>query len=159
MVDFAALAVALRFPNVRIHESANVYAEAGCIGDGTTIAAFVEVQAGARIGERCKISSHSFVCAGVTIESEVFVGHGVMFCNDRNPRACGMDGELAGPDDWQLEHVHVRAGASIGSGAVILPGVHIGLRAVVGAGAVVTRDVPDGVTVVGNPARALERGG
>ena len=136
-----------------LHSLANVYSDA--IGEQTRVGAFAEVQAGAVIGRRCKISSHAFVCAGVTIEDEVFVGHGVMFCNDRNPRATRGDHELCGPGDWTLERTLVRRGASIGSGAVILPGVTIGERAVVGAGAVVTRDVGDGETVVGNPARPI----
>ena len=139
--------------NVVIHCFANLY---GClVGDETRIGAFVEVQAGANIGSRCKISSHSFVCSGVTIEDEVFIGHGVMFTNDRDPRACGEDGELQTSADWELIPTRVCRGASIGSGAVILPGVTIGEGALVGAGAVVTADVEPGTVVAGCPARFL----
>jgi len=137
-------------PNVRLAEGVilhhpelvNLY---GCeIGEGTAVGPFVEIQKGASIGRLCKISSHSFICEGVTIEDEVFVGHGVMFINDRRPRAQGP---------WTLERTMVRRGASIGSGAVILCGVTVGEGALVGAGAVVTRDVAAGATVVGSPAR------
>lgn len=132
---------------------ANLY---GCIiGAGTRLGPYVEVGRGARIGERCKIGSHTFVCDGVTIEDEVFVGHGVMFTNDRHPRAVNSDGKPSGRSDWTLERTLVRRGASIGSGAVILPGVTIGEEAVVGAGAVVTHDVPNCAVVVGNPAREV----
>lgn len=136
-----------------IHPTANVYG-AVTIGPLTRVGAFVEIQGGAQIGAACKISSHSFICDGVTIGDEVFIGHGVMFCNDRHPRAT-VDGRLAGPDDWTLTTTHVHRGASVGSGAVILPGVTISPDAVIGAGAVVTRDVPAGRTAVGNPARLL----
>ena len=130
----------------------------GCqVGDGTRIGAFVEVQRGAVIGARCKISSHTFVCAGVTIEDEVFVGHNVNFINDLHPRATNQDGSRQGEADWKVVPTVVRRGASIGTGAVLLGGITIGERAVVGAGAVVTRDVPAGRTVMGNPAR-LSRG-
>ena len=129
----------------------------GCVvGDETKIGAFVEIQKNARIGRRCKISSHTFVCEGVTIDDEVFVGHGVMFINDRHPRATA-GGALQTESDWQVVPTRVGRGASIGSGAVILCGVTIGERAMVGAGAVVTRDVPDGATVAGVPARVLAR--
>jgi acetyltransferase-like isoleucine patch superfamily enzyme len=129
----------------------------GCrIGDDTKIGAFVEVQKNVSIGERCKISSHSFVCEGVTIEDEVFVGHGVMFINDRHPRAAA-DGRLQTEADWAVVPTRVRRGASIGSGATILCGVTIGEGAMIGAGAVVTRDVGAGETVVGVPARILLR--
>lgn len=128
----------------------------GCeVGDATRIGPFVEVQRGARIGARCKVGSHSFVAAGTVIEDEVFVGHSVQFCNDRYPRSVNERGEPKGPPDWTLEPPLVRRGASIGSGAVVLPGVTVGEGAVVGAGAVVTRDVPAGETVAGNPARML----
>lgn len=129
----------------------------GCrIGDGTKIGAFVEIQKNAAVGARCKISSHTFVCEGVTIEDEVFVGHGVMFINDPRPRATS-GGRLQTEADWQVVPTRVKRGSSIGSGAVILCGVTIGENAMVGAGAVVTRDVAPGETVAGVPARALAR--
>jgi UDP-2-acetamido-3-amino-2,3-dideoxy-glucuronate N-acetyltransferase len=138
---------------VVVHPTANVY---GCrIGDETRIAAFVEIQRGAVVGARCKVSSHAFVCDGVTIEDEVFIGHGVCFTNDRLPRATTPDGKLQGDGDWELLTTLVRRRASIGSGAVILPTVTIGEGAQVGAGAVVTRDVPPHAVVAGNPARVL----
>ena len=131
----------------------------GCrIGDDTKVGAFVEIQKGASIGQRCKISSHTFVCEGVTIEDDVFVGHGVMFINDRRPRATAA-GQLQTEADWQVVPTRVARGASIGSGAAIMCGVTIGENAMVGAGAVVTRDVPAGATVAGVPARVLARGG
>ncbi|MBI5719987.1 MAG: N-acetyltransferase [Burkholderiales bacterium] len=129
----------------------------GCtVGEGSTIGPFVEVQRGAVIGARCKIGSHSFVCTGVTLEDEVFVGHGVMFVNDRHPRAAS-GGRLQREGDWVLEPTRVGRGASIGSGAVVMCGVTIGAGAMVGAGAVVTADVPAGATVAGVPARLLAR--
>lgn len=128
----------------------------GCsVGDETKIGTFVEIQAGATIGRRCKISSHTFICEGVTIEDRVFVGHGVMFTNDLSPRATNADGSLQTEADWNLVTTLVREGASIGSHATILAGVTIGKGAMVGAGAVVVDDVVDGATVVGNPARAI----
>ena len=128
----------------------------GCrIGDETRVGPFVEIQRGATIGGRCKIQSHSFICEGVEIEDEVFVGHGVVFINDKHPRATTDAGELQADDDWLLVRTVVERGASLGSGAVILGDVRIGESAMVGAGAVVTRDVPPGATVVGTPARAL----
>jgi acetyltransferase-like isoleucine patch superfamily enzyme len=128
----------------------------GCrIGDATKIGTFVEIQKNASIGRRCKISSHTFVCEGVTIEDDVFVGHGVMFINDRRPRAT-TDGRLQTEADWAVVPTLVRRGASIGSGATILCGVTIGEDAMIGAGAVVTHDVAPGETVVGVPARSLE---
>ena len=131
----------------------------GCrVGAGTKIGAFVEIQKGATIGRRCKISSHSFVCEGVTIEDDVFVGHGVMFINDPYPRAT-VDGRLQTEADWTVVPTRVCQGASIGSGAAILCGITIGERAFVGAGAVVTRDVPADATVAGVPARVLARSG
>jgi len=140
--------------NVTIHDFVNLY---GCeIGADTMIGPFVEVQSGATVGERCKISSHTFICSGVTIEDEVFVGHGVMFINDLVPRATNDDGSAQTADDWTLIPTLVRRGASIGSGATILPGVTIAEGAMVGAGAVVTRDVAPGTTVVGVPARAID---
>ncbi len=128
----------------------------GCrIGDGSRVGPFVEIQRGAVVGARCKISSHAFVCAGVELGDEVFVGHGVVFTNDRYPRATTADGALRRDEDWVLERTIVRRRASIGSGAVVLCGLTIGEGAIVGAGAVVTRDVPDGAVVAGNPARVL----
>jgi acetyltransferase-like isoleucine patch superfamily enzyme len=129
----------------------------GCsVGDATKIGAFVEIQKNAAIGKRCKISSHTFICEGVTIEDEVFVGHGVMFINDRYPRATA-GGRLQTEADWNVVPTLVKQGASIGSGAVIMCGVVIGRDALVGAGAVVTRDVPDGGQVAGVPARMMAR--
>ena len=137
---------------VVVHSFTNLY---GCaIGDETRIGPFVEIQRDVRVGARCKISSHTFICSGVEIEDEVFVGHGVVFVNDKVPRATSASGLLQTEDDWTLLRVTVRRGASIGSGAVILGGVEVGERALVGAGAVVTRDVPPGSVVVGSPARA-----
>ena len=127
----------------------------GCtIGDGTKIGTFVEIQKNASVGRLCKISSHTFICEGVTIEDEVFVGHGVMFINDRRPRATTAGG-LQTEADWAVVPTRVMRGASIGSGAVIMCGVTIGAGAMIGAGAVVTHDVPDGATVAGVPARVL----
>ena len=127
----------------------------GCsIGAGTKIGAFVEIQSGATVGARCKISSHSFICDGVDIEDGVFIGHGVMFTNDIYPRAVTPEGEIQSPDDWKLVKTRVKMRASIGSNATILCGVTIGEGALVGAGSVVTHDVPDGAVVYGVPARA-----
>ena len=129
----------------------------GCVvGDETRIGAFVEIQVGAKIGARCKISSHTFICEGVTIEDEVFIGHGVMFTNDRFPRATADDGRLQGPADWKVETTRVGHRASIGSNATILCGISIGEGATVGAGSVVTRDVPPRAVVAGVPARLLD---
>jgi acetyltransferase-like isoleucine patch superfamily enzyme len=129
----------------------------GCsVGDDTKIGAFVEIQKNAVVGSRCKISSHTFICEGVTVEDEVFVGHGVMFINDRHPRAA-VAGRIQTADDWTGVPTRVRTGASIGSGAVILCGITIGSRAMVGAGAVVTHDVPDDAVVAGVPARVQAR--
>lgn len=141
--------------NVRIFhpDLVNLY---GCtVGDDSRIGTFVEVQAGAKIGARCKISSHSFICEGVTIEDEVFVGHGVMFTNDKFPKATTADGRPQQASDWTLQSTLVGRGASIGSNATILCGVTIGAGAFVGAGAVVTKDVPSGAVVAGVPARVL----
>jgi UDP-2-acetamido-3-amino-2,3-dideoxy-glucuronate N-acetyltransferase len=141
--------------DVKIYAFVNLY---GCrIGDETRVGTFVEIQKGASIGARCKISSHTFVCEGVTIEDEVFVGHGVMFINDRAPRATRADGTPQTEADWELESTVVRRGASIGSNATILCGVEIGERALVGAGAVVTKSVPAGAVVAGNPATEIRR--
>ncbi len=140
--------------DVKIYAFVNLY---GCrVGDETRIGTFVEIQRGASVGARCKISSHTFVCEGVTIEDEVFVGHGVMFINDRVPRATRDDGAPQTEADWKLEPTVVRRGASIGSNATILCGLEIGERATVGAGAVVTRSVPPGATVAGNPERFIK---
>jgi acetyltransferase-like isoleucine patch superfamily enzyme len=137
--------------DVVVQAFTNLY---GCrIGDGTRIGPFVEVQRGAAIGARCKIQSHTFVCDGVTIGDEVFVGHGVLFVNDKTPRATDGDGALQTGADWVLLRTLVENGASLGSGAVILGGTRIGAGALVGAGAVVTRDVPPGEVVAGVPAR------
>lgn len=128
----------------------------GCtIGAGTKIGTFVEIQKGASIGRQCKISSHSFVCEGVVIEDEVFVGHGVMFTNDRYPRATNADGSLQTEADWKVEATLVKRRASIGTGATILCGVTIGEGALVGAGALVNKDVPDHAVVAGVPARVI----
>ena len=144
--------------DVRIFHSelVNLY---GCtIGDETKVGAFVEIQKNATIGARCKISSHSFVCEGVTIEDEVFIGHGVMFINDREPRATAPGGALQEESDWTLVPTRVCKGASIGSGAAILCGITIGEGALIGAGAVVTRDITAGQIVAGVPARPLRSG-
>jgi len=142
--------------DVRVGSFTNLY---GCrIGEGSRIGPLVEVQRGVKIGARCKIQSHSFLCEGVEIADEVFVGHGVMFINDKDPRATTETGELKTDEDWQLLPTYVGRRAAIGSGAVILGGIRIGAGAIVGAGAVVTRDVIDGETVAGVPARALTRG-
>jgi len=125
------------------------------IGDETTIGPFVEIQGGARVGARCKIQSHTFVCDGVTIENDVFVGHGVVFVNDKYPRATAPEGRLQTKDDWTLLPTLVAQGASLGSGAIVLGGLRIGEGAIVGAGAVVTKDVAPGETVAGAPARTM----
>jgi UDP-2-acetamido-3-amino-2,3-dideoxy-glucuronate N-acetyltransferase len=139
--------------NVVVRDFVNLY---GCeIGDNTRIGAFVEIQKGAKIGKNCKISSHTFICEGVTIEDEVFVGHGVTFINDLFPRATTDDGRPQESADWTCIPTRVRTRASIGSGATILCGVTIGVRAMVGAGSVVTRDIPDNAIVAGSPARLI----
>lgn len=139
--------------NVKLAKFINLY---GCeIGDETKIGTFVEVQKNARIGRRCKISSHTFICEGVTIEDCVFIGHGVTFINDSYPRAANPDGTLQSEKDWKVEPTLVKQGASIGSGSTILANVTIGEKAIVGAGSVVTKDVPANAIVAGNPARVL----
>jgi UDP-2-acetamido-3-amino-2,3-dideoxy-glucuronate N-acetyltransferase len=140
---------------VKIADFVNLY---GCaIGDGSRIGPFVEIQKGARIGRRCKISSHTFICEGVEIEDEVFVGHSVTFVNDRIPRAVKPDGSPKGAGDWVCVPTRICRRAALGSGSVILCGVTVGEGALVGAGSVVTRDVPPGVVVAGNPAQILRR--
>ena len=141
--------------NVKIFGFTNLY---GCtIGDETKVGTFVEIQQGVRIGSRCKISSHTFVCEGVDIEDEVFIGHGVMFTNDLYPRATTDGGGLQTEADWSVRPTRIRRRASIGSGAVLLCGVTVGESAIVGAGAVVTKDVPPFTIVAGNPARILRK--
>ena len=140
--------------DVVVHSFTNLY---GCsIADGSRIGPFVEIQRDVTIGARCKISSHTFICTGVDIGEGVFVGHGVVFVNDKYPRSVDADGELQTEADWTLLRTTVEDGAAIGSGALILGGVTVGARAIVGAGAVVTRDVPADTTVAGLPARVLE---
>ena len=140
--------------NVVVYSFTNLY---GCqIGDNTRVGPFVEIQQGARIGASCKIQSHAFICTGVDIGDEVFVSHGVLFINDKFPRATA-DGRLQDEGDWELLPTIVERGATLGSGAVVMGGIRIGRRALVGAGAVVTRDVEPGQVVVGNPARPLRR--
>ena len=138
---------------VRIFGFVNLY---GCeIGDESKIGTFVEIQKGAKIGRRCKISSHTFICEGVTIEDEVFIGHGVTFTNDLFPRATNPDGSPQSAADWICVPTLVKRGAAIGSGATLLCGITIGERATVGAGSMVTKDVPAGAVVAGNPARIM----
>lgn len=139
--------------NVKLFDFINLY---GCeIGDETMIGCFVEIQKGAKVGSRCKISSHVFICEGVTIEDEVFIGHGVMFTNDLQPRAVDPQGNILAYGDWQCHPTLVRRGASIGSGSTLLGGITVGENAMVGAGSVVVRDVLANTTVVGNPAKPV----
>lgn len=139
--------------NVRLSRFINLY---GCtVGDDTKIGAFVEIQKNAHVGKRCKISSHTFICEGVTIEDNVFIGHGVTFINDSYPRATTSKGQLQTESDWRVERTLVKKGASIGSGSTILSQVTIGEHAIVGAGSTVTKDVPPNTIVAGNPARLL----
>jgi len=139
--------------NVKLSKFVNLY---GCeIGDETKIGPFVEIQKNARIGKRCKVSSHSFICEGVAIEDNVFIGHGVTFTNDTYPRSTNSDGTLQTGADWECRPTVVRKGASIGSGATLLCNLSVGENAIVGAGSVVTKDVPPNTIVAGNPARVL----
>lgn len=140
---------------VRIFGFTNLY---GCeIGDDTKIGTFVEIQKGARIGSRCKISSHTFICEGVQLEDEVFIGHGVMFTNDLFPRATSANGGLQTEADWKCIPTHIKRGASIGSGATLLCGITVGEHSLIGAGSVVTKDVPAYSVVAGNPARVIKQ--
>jgi len=154
MNEFLSISVDVKLgKGVKISKFVNLY---GCeIGDDTKIGAFVEIQKNARVGNRCKISSHTFICEGVTIEDNVFIGHGVTFVNDAYPRATNPTGELQTESDWRVDATRIRKGASIGSGATILCNVTIGENAIVGAGSVVTKDVPAEAIVAGNPARFL----
>ena len=156
MNDYLCIAPDVKLgKDVKLSKFINLY---GCeIGDGTKVGAFVEVQKNARIGQRCKISSHTFICEGVTIEDNVFIGHSVTFINDSYPRAANPDGALQTEADWKVEPTLVKKGASIGSGSTILSKVTIGENAIVGAGSVVTKDVPAHVIVAGNPAKLLRR--
>lgn len=152
MNEFCSIAQDVKLGRgVRLSKFINLY---GCeIGDETKIGAFVEIQKNARVGRRCKISSHTFICEGVHIEDNVFVGHSVTFINDSYPRATTSDGQLQTEKDWKVERTVVKKGASVGSGATVLSNVTIGENAIVGAGSVVTKDVPANAIVVGNPAR------
>lgn len=139
--------------DVKIYNFVNAY---GCsIDDGSKVGAFVEIQKGVAIGKNCKISSHTFICEGVTIEDNVFVGHNVSFINDMMPRATNLDGSIQTEEDWTLVETLVKKGASIGTSATILGGITIGENALIGAGSVVTKDVPDNVVVAGNPAKVI----
>jgi UDP-2-acetamido-3-amino-2,3-dideoxy-glucuronate N-acetyltransferase len=141
--------------NVRIYDFTNLY---GCeIGDDVKIGTFVEIQKGSKIGNRCKVSSHTFICEGVTLEDDVFVGHNVTFINDLYPRATNGTGQLQADSDWNCVATLVKRGASIGSGAVLLCGITVGQNAMVGAGSVVTKDVPSDTIVAGNPARVVRK--
>jgi acetyltransferase-like isoleucine patch superfamily enzyme len=154
--DFLSIASDVKLgSNVKLSRFINLY---GCaVGDDTKIGAFVEIQKNSTVGRRCKISSHTFVCEGVTIEDNVFIGHGVVFINDSYPRATTAEGELQTEQDWKVETTVVKRGASIGSGATVLSNVTIGENAIVGAGSVVTKDVPANSIVAGNPARVIRR--
>ena len=154
MNEFVCIAPDVKLgEDVRLSKFINLY---GCeVGDHTKIGAFVEIQKNAKVGCHCKISSHTFICEGVTIEDEVFVGHSVTFINDSYPRATNPDGRLQTEADWKVERTLVRKGASIGSGSTILSRVTVGERAIVGAGSVVTKDVPADAIVAGNPAKVL----
>ncbi|MDQ6861098.1 MAG: N-acetyltransferase [Verrucomicrobiota bacterium] len=153
-------AVQLIAPDVKLGRDVQIYGFVnlyGCeIGDETRIGSFVEIQKGATIGPRCKISSHTFICEGVTIESGVFVGHGVTFINDRFPKALNSEGKLQGEADWSCQPTLIKQGASIGSGSTLLGGIVVGENAIIGAGSVVTKDVPANATVAGTPAAELK---
>jgi acetyltransferase-like isoleucine patch superfamily enzyme len=157
MPDYQSIAPDVKLgQNVKLSKFINLY---GCeIGDNTKIGAFVEVQKNATIGRNCKISSHTFICEGVTIEDDVFIGHGVVFINDLYPHATAPGGALQTENDWKVEPTLIRKGASIGSGATILARVTVGENAMVGAGAVVTRSVPANTTVAGTPAKPISHG-
>ncbi len=154
MNEFVSIAPDVKLgENVKLSKYINLY---GCeIGDGTKIGAFVEIQKKATVGQNCKISSHTFICEGVTIEDGVFVGHSVTFINDSYPRAINPNGELQTEQDWAVERTLVKRGASIGSGTTVLSKITIGEYAIVGAGSVITKDVPAYAIVAGNPARVL----
>jgi acetyltransferase-like isoleucine patch superfamily enzyme len=156
MDEFLSIAPSVKLGrDVKLSKFINLY---GCeIGDETKIGAFVEIQKNALVGKRCKISSHTFICEGVTIEDNVFIGHGVMFINDSYPRATAAGGVLQTEADWKVEKTVIKKGASIGSGATILANLCVGENAIVGAGAVVTKDVPANTIVVGNPAKILRQ--
>lgn len=154
MTEFLAIGANVRLgKDVKLSKFINLY---GCeVGDESKIGAFVEIQKNAKVGKRCKISSHTFICEGVTIEDNVFIGHGVMFINDTYPRATAADGNLQTESDWNIERTVIKKGASIGSGVTILANTTIGENAIVGAGSVVTKDVPPNCIVAGNPAKVL----
>lgn len=156
MDEFLSVAPSVKLGrDVKLSKFINLY---GCeIGDETKIGAFVEIQKNASVGKRCKISSHTFICEGVTIEDNVFIGHGVMFINDSYPRATAAAGSLQTEADWKVEKTIIKKGASIGSGATILANLSVGENAIVGAGAVVTKDVPPNTIVAGNPAKIFRQ--